>query len=88
MNLAICTPEQRRLIMKRRRQARWAREWRARNPEISRERSRQMRKKLVARGYYRKGGKGYSKPVTSEKRRAYFRWYNANRRLSRDELRA
>lgn len=86
--LVLLPIELRRLILKRRRQARWARQARAANPELHRERSRANRQKLRERGYYRKGGKGYSKPATSEKRRAYYRWYNLNVRKPRELARS
>jgi hypothetical protein len=82
--LALLPIEQRRLILKRRRQRAWVRKARAANPDLYRERVRANRKRLVTLGYYRKGGKGYSKPETSAKRRAYFRWYNEHIRRPRE----
>jgi hypothetical protein len=74
--LALCSIDQRSVLLRKWRQAEWNRKARAANPELYRERVRAHRKRLVERGYYRKGGGGYTQP--SEKRRAYYRNYNAN----------
>jgi hypothetical protein len=74
--LLLCPIELRSVLLRKWRQAEWSRKARAENPELYRDRVRQHRKRLVARGYYRKGGGGYTQP--SEKRRAYYRHYNAN----------
>lgn len=76
--LRLCSPSQRRLLLDRWRKAAWVAAKRAADPERARAVAKLDRKRLVARGYYRKGGGGYYATKTSEKRRAYFRWYNAN----------
>jgi hypothetical protein len=78
--LALVPVELRSELLRKWRQADWARKSRAANPALHLERARANRKRLVAIGYYRKGGKGYSPTPTSEKRRAYWREYNRIRR--------
>lgn len=84
--LTLLPKELRSLIMKRRRQREWARKDRAARPEVHLERVRRYRKRLVAIGYYRKGGKGYSNTPSSEKRKAYYRAYYQNVRKARDHV--
>lgn len=81
--LALLPLEERSKLLRKWRQAEWARKARAANPELHLERVRANRKRLVAMGYYRKGGKGYSAVPSSPRRREYFRWYNANVRKRR-----
>lgn len=72
--LALLTKEQLSLLLKRKRQARWAAKWRAANPQLHAERICVARRKFRDAEYNRR---------ENLKRREYFRQYNATRRANR-----
>lgn len=78
--LALLSKAELRLVKRRRAGRVFAAKARAKNPELLRQRVRESRKKMVARGYYKKGGKGYRPWKMTEARREYMKRYNANRR--------
>lgn len=83
--LNLCSREDRSRILRRRSWRKSAAKKRATNPDLCRHRTREARKKLTQRGYYRKGGKGYRPWVMTEKRRAYLAWYNKHVRKAKKE---